>query len=145
MAKITEAIDLTLDCWFAGDSNKRLLPDRWLKNSFNFALWFLDSKLENAIRRHVESHFPNREALDYLDQPEENYCMSYLRFFKEFPQEAYDDMLGYGDPNFCGMCGDRTNLLNRHDWHNSCMWCFEQGQLNNNTVSTSEGKGWNIV
>jgi hypothetical protein len=131
MAQITEQIDLTLNCYFAGDSDPRLKPARWNGHGGNWTLSpiVFFGGLRRALTNHIGEVFPNFESRRFLREPEIDCHMSYYRIFKELPAAAYEEVLGYGDPYICNMCGKQSNLLTRNDRHDSCDACYYRDMM----------------
>lgn len=126
MAEVTEKIDLTLDSLFAGDSNPALKPFKWRESGFQHPVFFFEDWARRIIGRHVSEIFPNLESEKFLREPEPDWTLGYWRIFKEFPSHAYEEVLGWGDPDMCAMCGSRTNIITRNDTHDSCAKCYNR-------------------
>lgn len=127
MAKITEQIDLTLDSLFAGDSNPKLKPARWRENNVFFDTYIevLNGGVRGILENFIQVHHGTMLFFSDKSQEKERIdCeLGYVYIFKEFPDWAFKDTMGWGDHRSCSFCGVETNLLNRNSMDDCCDLC----------------------
>ncbi len=128
MAKITESIDLTLNCLFAGETSPRLLPMVWQRHHTGFKeswrRFFKHHTGFDDIREHLNQLFPNHELERFFAAPELNTTGFYIRMFQDLPGAAHEELFGFA-PNVCLRCGERVNLLTKNKIHDLCEPCAQ--------------------
>lgn len=108
LEKKLDKIDLTLDCIFAGDLDKDLLPQNIRsyhnRSSFN----------KDYVKRFKENLFGYKYNLNFKEHLYDSYLSRYRQIFNtHHPKENIDPWMKYRKGENCDDCGKKLNILNK--------------------------------